>query len=91
MKQPSRRLKNQMPKSTPSIHVVLCPTRWTVRVNNLQSIVSNNEIMQMLWKDAERDRYEEPDFRSTYILRYSDYFMVDNVVYMGTVNNSKKT
>ena len=29
---------------------VLCPTRWTVRANSLQSVLDNYSVLQELWK-----------------------------------------
>lgn len=44
-------LKEQMPENSPGIRV-LCPTRWTVRAQALQSIIANYEALQMLWKES---------------------------------------
>ena len=31
---------------------VLCPTRWTVRVDSLKSILDNFKVVQELWEEA---------------------------------------
>ena len=53
------KLKTELKEDSPGIRV-LCPTRWTVRAQALQSIISNYEVLQELWqlsidvtKDAE--------------------------------------
>ena len=42
-----QKLKAEMPESSPGIRV-LCPTRWTVRAQALQSIITNYEALQEL-------------------------------------------
>ncbi|XP_053406304.1 zinc finger MYM-type protein 1-like [Mercenaria mercenaria] len=41
------RLKQELAPETPGFRT-LCPTRWTVRANNLQSVVDNYEVLQDL-------------------------------------------
>ena len=31
---------------------VLCPTRWTVRADSMESIVRNYSVLQELWDEA---------------------------------------
>ena len=31
---------------------VLCPTRWTVRGQALQSIIANYDMLQLLWEES---------------------------------------
>ncbi len=45
-----QRIKEQLPEDTMGIRV-LCPTRWTVRAQALQSIITNYEPLQMLWEE----------------------------------------
>ena len=33
---------------------VLCPTRWTVRANSLQSVLDNYSVLQELWEEVTR-------------------------------------
>lgn len=46
-----QRIKEQLPEDTMGIRV-LCPTRWTVRAQALQSIITNYEPLQMLWEES---------------------------------------
>lgn len=46
-----QKIKQEMPESSPGIRV-LCPTRWTVRADALQSIISNYEVLQRLWLES---------------------------------------
>ena len=46
-----QKLKEQMPDDIPGIRV-LCPIRWTVRAQALQSILANYEMLQMLWEES---------------------------------------
>ena len=45
------KIKQEMPESSPGIRV-LCPIRWTVRADALQSIISNYEFLQKLWLES---------------------------------------
>ena len=45
------RLKQQLATDSPGIRI-LCPTRWTVRADALQSILLNYEVLQLLWEDS---------------------------------------
>ncbi len=40
-----------MPADSPGIRV-LCPRRWTVRAQALQSILANYEVLQLLWEES---------------------------------------
>ena len=46
-----QKLKTEMQEDSPGIRV-LCPTRWTVRAQALQSIISNYEVLQELWQQS---------------------------------------
>ena len=56
------KLKEQMPDHSPGIRV-LCPTRWTVRVQALQSILANYEMLQLLWEES-LDFVKDTEMRS---------------------------
>ena len=45
------KLKAEISQSAPGIRA-LCPTRWTVRTESLQSILENFETLQSVWKEA---------------------------------------
>ena len=51
-----------MPPDTPGLRV-LCPTRWTVRAQSLESILKNYTVLQELWIDCE-DYVKEVDARA---------------------------
>lgn len=55
-------LKEQMSENSPGIRV-LCPTRWTVRAQALQSIIANYEALQMLWEES-LDVVKDTEIRS---------------------------
>ena len=57
-----QRLKEQMHEDSPGIRV-LCPTRWTVRAQALQSILSNYSVLQVLWQES-LDFVKEAEMRS---------------------------
>lgn len=57
-----KKLKEQIPDDIPGIRV-LCPTRWTVRAQALQSILVNYEVLQMLWEEA-LDFVKDTEMRS---------------------------
>ena len=46
-----KRLKDEVDSDSPGIRV-LCPTRWTVRADALQSIVSNFSLLLELWSES---------------------------------------
>ena len=46
-----QRIKDQLPEDTMGIRV-LCPTRWTVSAQALQSIIANYNALQMLWEES---------------------------------------
>ena len=41
----------QLTPETPGF-CVLCPTRWTVRVASLQSVINNYEVLLQVWQEA---------------------------------------
>ena len=45
------RLREEMVSDTPGIRV-LCPTRWTVRAEALQSVLENYEVLMELWEES---------------------------------------
>uniref|UniRef100_A0A1X7U3E0 DUF4371 domain-containing protein n=1 Tax=Amphimedon queenslandica TaxID=400682 RepID=A0A1X7U3E0_AMPQE len=44
-------IKGDITPGSPGIRV-LCPTRWTVRADSMQSIIQNYSILQELWEKA---------------------------------------
>ena len=44
-------MKEEMEPGSPGIRT-LCPTRWTVRANAMESIIKNYQILQELWEKA---------------------------------------
>ena len=57
-----QKLKEQMPDGSPGIRV-LCPTRWTVRAQALQSILANYVVLQVLWEES-LDFVKDAEMRS---------------------------
>ena len=57
-----QKLKEQMPDDSPGIRV-LCSTRWTVRAQALQSIITNYEVLQVLWEES-LDFVKDTEMRS---------------------------
>jgi len=55
-------LKKESAPGTPGLRV-LCPTRWTVRAQSLESILKNYTVLQELWIDCE-DFVKEADARA---------------------------
>ena len=45
------RLKDEVDSGSPGIRI-LCPTRWTLRADALQSIVSNFSLLLKLWGES---------------------------------------
>ena len=45
------KLKKELSPGTPGFRV-LCPTRWTVRANSLQSVVDNWSPLVELWEEC---------------------------------------
>ena len=45
------RLKADLAPITPGVRA-LCPTRWTVRAEALQSILDNYEVLSVLWIES---------------------------------------
>ncbi|XP_045210891.2 uncharacterized protein LOC123562315 [Mercenaria mercenaria] len=56
------RLKQELAPETPGFRT-LCPTRWTVRANSLQSVVDNYEVLQDLWEES-YSSVKETDMRA---------------------------
>ena len=52
-----QKLKSELAPDTPGFRV-LCPTRWTVRVATLQSIVDNYEVLLSLWEESLASRLD---------------------------------
>ena len=46
-----RDIKGEIAPGTPGVRV-LCPTRWTVRADSMQSIIHNYSVLQSLWDQA---------------------------------------
>ena len=44
-------IKGEMAPGTPGVRT-LCPTRWTVRADSMQSIIQNYTVLQELWEQA---------------------------------------
>lgn len=61
-----QRLKQQLSSDTSPRIRVLCPTRWTVCADALQSILSNYEVLQILW-DESLEFVKEAEMRSRII------------------------
>ena len=57
-----QKLKEQMPDDSPGIRV-LCPTRWTVRAQALQSILANYQVLQLVWEES-LDLVNDTEMRS---------------------------
>lgn len=45
------KLKNELAPETPGFRV-LCPTRWTVRADSLESVLANYSVLQELWEEC---------------------------------------
>lgn len=55
-------LKKELAPDTPGLRV-LCPTRWTVCAQSLESVLKNFTVLQELWVDCE-DFVKEVDARA---------------------------
>ena len=55
-------LKKELAPDTPGLRV-LCPTRWTVRAQSLESVLKNYAVLQELWVECE-DFVKEADARA---------------------------
>ena len=55
-------LKRELAPDTPGLRV-LCPTRWTVRAQSLESVLKNYTVLQELWIDCE-DFVKDADARA---------------------------
>ena len=81
-KSPSRdacfqRLKTEIAPDTPGIRV-LCPTRWTVRAEALQSILENYQVLHELWMES-ADTVKDTEMKACIFgvesqMKRSDYF-----------------
>ena len=45
-------MKQNLEPNTPGFRV-LCPTRWTVHANSLNSIIDNYKVLQELWESSQ--------------------------------------
>ena len=52
------KLKDKLALDTPGFRV-LCPTRWTVRANSLQSVLDNYSFLQEFWEES-KDLASDP-------------------------------
>ena len=48
----SEKLKAELAPSTPGFNT-LCPTRWIVRATSLSSVLTNYDVFQGLWEEAQ--------------------------------------
>ena len=55
-------LKRELAPDTPGLRV-LCPTRWTVRAQSLETVLKNYTVLQELWIDYE-DFVKDADARA---------------------------
>ena len=46
-----KHIKDEIAPTSPGV-CILCPTRWTVRANSMQSIIENYAVLQELWEEA---------------------------------------
>ena len=46
-----RRIKDEIGLGNPGVRV-LCPTRWTVRADSMNSIIQNYSVLQQVWDEA---------------------------------------
>ena len=60
-----QRLKDQFPEQSPGIRI-LCPTRWTIRAQTLNSIISNYQILLDVWEES-KDYVKDVSTRSRII------------------------
>ena len=56
------RLKDEFGSDCPGIRI-LCPTRWTVRADALQSILANYDVLLKLWEEAV-DRVSDTEMKA---------------------------
>ena len=59
------KLKDHLAPDTPGFHV-LCPTRWTVRTNSLQSVLDNYSVLQKLWEES-KGKASDPSVKARII------------------------
>lgn len=59
------KLKDKLAPDTPGFRV-LCPTRWTVRANSLQSVLDNYSVLQELWEES-KDQASDPSVKARII------------------------
>ena len=58
-------LKSKLAPDMPGFRV-LCPTRWTVRANSLQSVLDNYSVLQELWEEV-KDKASDPSVKARII------------------------
>ena len=58
-------IKKELAPDSPGLRV-LCPTRWTVRGESLQSVINNYSVLQEVWDECLESRLQ-PDIRSRVI------------------------
>lgn len=58
-------IKKELAPDSPGLRV-LCPTRWTVRGESLQSLTNNYSVVQEVWDECLESRLQ-PDIRSRVI------------------------
>ena len=46
-----REVKGELGEENPGLRV-LCPTRWTVHADSMESVISNYAVLQAMWDDA---------------------------------------
>ena len=59
------KLKDKLAPDTSGFRV-LCPTRWTVRANSLQSVLDNYSVLQELWEES-KDLASDPSVKARII------------------------
>ena len=87
-------LKRELALGTPGLRV-LCPTRWTVRAQSLESVLKNYTVLQELWIDCE-DFVKDADARAwingvSAQMKFFDFFgvVLGELVLMHSDNLSK--
>lgn len=71
-------IKQELAPDCPGFRV-LCPTRWTIRGESLQSVITNYCVLQELWDSCLETRLQ-PDIRSRIIgvqaqMKQFEYFL----------------
>ena len=60
------KLKAEIAPDTPGFRV-LCPTRWTVRADSLQSVVDNYDVLCSTWEECLDEKHLESDIKARII------------------------